>query len=223
MIYEDSSPFLTRQIFPGCLASKMSSTAGRILAALHPFRMPLAALIALVTMQKIGDLLVPFFGGRVIDAITGHQPLAAIHALILTAFLFWLCHGSLLPYLIGRCELTGLRYALPRHIGLVNLRRVLGRPPRPDTALQQAVIDKGEQVLVEFTTCLVRVAIPIVVPGIVGLALLLIWAPLLGLIVIVGGGLDLIVTLWLNHVMKPRYTWIQNLDYTRQRCHIRIF
>ncbi|MBP2314366.1 ABC transporter ATP-binding protein [Azospirillum soli] len=198
----------------------------QILGFFRPFWKPLALIAALIMMQRAGDLLLPFIGGRVIDAMAAQAPFEVVQPLILSAFLFWICHGNVLPYLLGRVDLAGFQYAAPRRLGvtvlghvLADRRRVEGR----DTALQQAVIERGEAVLVQFVNSLARVAIPVAVPGVVALGLLLWWYPLIGLIAVAGGTLDVLATIYLNKVLKPLYTRLQELDYARQRVHTRAF
>ncbi|HYH37486.1 MAG TPA: hypothetical protein VD860_04625 [Azospirillum sp.] len=198
----------------------------RVLSLFLPFWKPLAAISALIMLQKAGDLVVPLFGGQVIDAMARHEQLHATYYMIATAFLFWICHGNVLPYVLGRVDLGGFQYAGPRHLGVSMLKRVLkqrvGKDGR-DTAMQQAIIERGEVVLVQFVNAFVRTAIPLTIPAVVTLALLLWWYPLIGLIVIVGGALDILATIYLNTVLKPLYTRLQELDYERQRWHTHVF
>jgi ABC-type multidrug transport system fused ATPase/permease subunit len=197
----------------------------KILELFKPSWKPLTAVAFLVTGQRVGDLLVPLFAGHVIDAIAQHRPYAAITPLIAGCFVFWVIHGNLLPYLLGRAELIGLRYTAPRRIAVRTLQVVLnGDVPRNgDTAMQQAVVERGLQALNEFMASLVRVAIPMTLPGLVTLVLLLLWFPLLGIIAVVGGTLDMAATLFLNRTLAPLFGRLQALDYKRLRLQTRIF
>jgi ABC-type bacteriocin/lantibiotic exporter with double-glycine peptidase domain len=202
----------------------MLTLLGGILKIFLPFRATLLGIALLVTLQRIGDLLVPLFGGRIIDAISEHRPLTHVALLIGAAFLLWVCHGNLLPYLLGRLDLACFAYAAPRHLGRESLRLVLAKGTATgDTALQQAVIERGQQALMAFVNSLVRIAVPMALPGIVTLGILLWWFPLLGLVALAGGALDMAVTLRLNRVMRPLYAELQQLDYERQRLHTTIF
>lgn len=204
----------------------MLAIVRRVLGLFRSFWKPLAVISLLIMMQKGGELMLPFFGGRVIDALAQQRPTEIVYPLILTAFLFWLFHGNVLPYLLGRVDLAGFQYAAPRRLGVTILGRVLADEKQGqgrDTALQQAVIERGELVLVQFVNSLARVAIPVAVPGIVTLGMLLWWYPLIGIIAIVGGALDILATIYLNTVLKPLYTRLQQLDYERQRVHTRAF
>ncbi|HZS83579.1 MAG TPA: hypothetical protein VFA50_11950 [Stellaceae bacterium] len=182
---------------------------------------------ALVMCQKVGDLLVPWFGGRVIDAMAQGRPLPAVAVLILSAFTLWVLHGNVLPYVLGRYDTVRFQFVARQRISVDVIRAVLGNPAAQrggkDSALQQAVVERGEQVLIDFINSLVRVAIPVTLPGIVTLAVLFAWFPMLGVIAIVGGLLDMLVTLHLNKVLAPLYGRFQQLDYQRQRLHTRIF
>lgn len=204
----------------------MPGLVWRVLAIFRPFRGPLALIALLVMTQKAGDLLVPFFAGRVIDAMAQHRAFEAVTPLIATAFLFWVCHGNLLPWLLGRVDASRFQYAAPRWLGALTLRHLL-RPgvhgPAPETALKQAVAERGQLVLVQLVNSIVRVLIPATLPGLVTLALLLWWCPLIGLIALLGGGLDVAVTVLLNRTMRPRYRQLQALDYDRQRLHTETF
>jgi hypothetical protein len=53
--------------------------------------------------QKAGDL-VPWFAAQIIDAIASSRPFAEVLGLIATAFGFWVFHGNVLPYLLGRSD-----------------------------------------------------------------------------------------------------------------------
>lgn len=204
----------------------MLTTVRRVMSLFRPFWRQLALIALLMMMQKAGDLLVPLFGGRVIDAMAQRQTLDAIYAMTATAFLFWVCHGNVLPYLTGQVDLARFQYDGPRHLGVGVLHRVL-RPrlttEGQDTAMQQAVIERGELVLMQFVNAIVRVAIPVILPGLITLGLLLWWYPLIGLIALVGGGLDVLATVYLNKVLRPLYTRLQELDYERQRVHTHVF
>jgi ABC-type bacteriocin/lantibiotic exporter with double-glycine peptidase domain len=182
---------------------------------------------ALIMCQKIGDLLVPWFAGRVIDAMAQGQPLVSVTAPILIAFGFWVLHGNFLPYVLGRFDVRHFHYPARQHVSVGNIRTVLANPAAEsrgkDTAMQQAVIERGEQVLVDFTNSLFRVAIPTTIPGVVTLGLLLWWFPMLGLISIMGGALDLLVTLYLNKAMAPMFTKLQQFDFLRHRLLTQIF
>lgn len=205
----------------------MYSLIKRVASRYKFFWKPLAAVSALIMCQKIGDLLVPVFGGRVIDAMTQHHALASVHLLVLIAFLFWVCHGNILPYLLGLIDVSQFRFAGPRKISVDNLRIVAAGAAGPgtgrDTAMQQAVIERGEQVLMGFIDSLVRVAIPLFLPGIATLAFLLWYYPLIGLIAVTGGALDVLATVWLNRKLAPRYARLQVLDYERQRLQTQFF
>lgn len=204
----------------------MLAIVQRILELFKPFWKALALISALIMLQRAGDLLVPLFGGRVIDAMAQHRPLDAIYLMVGTAFVFWICHGNILPYVLGRVDLACFQYAGPRHLGVGILRHLLRSrrdPASHDTAMQQAVIERGEVVVVQFVNSLFRVVIPLVVPGIVTLGLLLWWYPLIGVIVVIGGVLDILATIYLNRVLKPLYTRLQELDYERQRWHTHAF
>jgi ABC-type multidrug transport system fused ATPase/permease subunit len=197
----------------------------KILELFKPSWKPLAAIAFLMTGQRVGDLLVPVFAGHVIDAIAQHRPYAAITPLIAGCFLFWLFHGNMLLYLLGRAELIGLRYTAPRRIAVGVLGVLLNAdfPRNGDTAMQQAIVERGLQALNEFMASLVRVAIPMTLPGLVTLALLLLWFPLLGIIAVVGGTLDMAATLLLNRTLAPLFGGLQALDYKRLRLQTRIF
>ena len=198
----------------------------RVLGLFLPFWKPLALISTLIMLQKAGDLAVPLFGGQVIDAMARRESLDATYYMIATAFLFWVCHGNMLPYVLGRVDLGYFQYAGPRHLCVSMLKRVLKQRIREDgrdTAMQQAIIERGEIVLVQFINAFVRVAIPLTVPALVTLTLLLWWYPLIGLIVIIGGALDILATIYLNTVLKPLYTRLQELDYERQRWHTHVF
>lgn len=197
----------------------------KVLSLFLPFWKPLVLISLLIMLQKAGDLAVPLFGGQVIDAMAQHRPLDATYTMIATAFLFWVCHGNMLPYVLGRVDLAGFQYAGPRHLGVSMLKRVLRQRVKDgrDTAMQQAIIERGEVVLVQFVNAFVRVAVPVTVPGIVTLGLLLWWYPLIGLIAMAGGVLDVLATIYLNSVLKPLYTRLQELDYERQRVHTHVF
>ena len=197
----------------------------RVLGLFMPFWKPLALISALIMLQKAGDLVVPLFGGRVIDAMAQHKPLDATYSMIAVAFVFWVCHGNMLPYLLGRVDLAGFQYSGPKHLGVSMLKRVLRQRVNDgrDTAMQQAIIERGEVVLVQFVNAFARVAIPVTIPGIVTLGLLLWWYPLIGLIAIAGGTLDVLATIYLNSVLTPLYTRLQALDYERQRVHTQVF
>ncbi len=205
----------------------MLSVIKRVWTLFAPFRKPLTGIALLIMVQKIGDLMVPFFAGQVIDAMAQRHALDAIYSLVAASFIFWIGHGNILPYLLGRIELKRFRYTAPQHIGVANVGTVVNgagtRTLTRDTAFQQAVIERGEQVLMDFMNSLVRVAIPISLPGIVILGLLLWWYPLVGLIALVGGTLDVLVTVWQNKVLAPRYAQLQGLDYQRQRLLTQIF
>lgn len=202
-------------------------TTKRVLALFSPFWKTLAAIAALIMCQKAGDLLVPWFGGQVVDAMAQQQPLASVGMLILTAFVFWVLHGNVLPYVLGRLDIGKFHYPARQRISVGNIRAVLANPAaekrRKDTAMQQAVIERGEQVVVDFVNSLFRVAIPMSIPGLVTLAMLLCWFPMLGVIALVGGTLDVLVTLYLNRVMAPMYAKLQQFDYVRQRLQMQIF
>ncbi|WP_448187823.1 hypothetical protein [Azospirillum sp. sgz301742] len=197
----------------------------RVLTLFLPFWKPLALISLIIMVQKAGDLAVPLFGGQVIDAMAQHRPLDATYTMIATAFLFWVCHGNMLPYVLGRVDLAGFQYAGPRHLGVSMLKRVLRQRVKDgrDTAMQQAIVERGEVVLVQFINAFVRVAIPVTIPGIVTLGMLLWWYPLIGLIAMAGGALDVLATIYLNSVLKPLYTRLQELDYERQRVHTHVF
>lgn len=198
----------------------------RVLVLFLPFWKPLALISTLIMAHKIGDLLVPLLGGRVIDAMAQHNPPDAIYSMIGTAFVFWICHGNVLPYVLGRVDLGYFQYEGPRHLGVGMLRRVVAQRIRRDgrdTAMQQAIIERGEVVLVQFVNAFVRTAIPLTIPAVVTLGLLLWWYPLIGLIALVGGALDVLATVYLNTVLKPLYTRLQQLDYERQRVHTHVF
>jgi hypothetical protein len=53
--------------------------------------------------QKAGDL-VPWFAAQIIDAIASSRRFAEVLGLIATAFGFWVFHGNVLPYLLGRFD-----------------------------------------------------------------------------------------------------------------------
>jgi len=198
----------------------------RVLGLFRPFWKTLALISTLIMVQKVGDLLVPLFGGRVIDAMAQDNSLHAIYLMIATAFVFWICHGNVLPYVLGRVDLAGFQYAGPQHLGVSVLRRILTQRVQADgrdTAMQQAIIERGEVVLVQFVNAFVRTAIPLAIPAVATLGLLLWWYPLIGLIIIVGGALDVLATIYLNTVLTPLYTRLQQLDYERQRVHTHVF
>jgi ABC-type bacteriocin/lantibiotic exporter with double-glycine peptidase domain len=121
--------------------------------------------------------------------------------------------------------LIGLRYTAPRRIAVGTLRVLLnGNFPRhADTAMQQAVVERGLQALNDFMASIVRVAIPMSLPGLVALFLLLQWFPLLGIIAIVGGMLDMAATLFLNRTLAPLFGRLQALDYKRLNVQTRVF
>jgi ABC-type multidrug transport system fused ATPase/permease subunit len=202
-------------------------TTKRVLALFSPFWKTLSAIAALIMCQKIGDLMVPWFAGRVIDAMAQHHTLASVGVLILTAFGFWILHGNVLPYVLGRFDLGYFNFTARQRISVGNIGTVLANPEAEthgkDTAMQQAVIMRGEQVVVDFVNSVFRVAIPMLLPGIATLAMLLWWFPMLGVIALVGGALDVLVTLYLNRVMAPMYGRLQQLDYVRQRLQTQIF
>lgn len=203
----------------------MFSIVKRVLSLFLPFWKPLALISLLIMMQKAGDLAVPLFGGQVIDAMARRESLDVTYHMVAIAFLFWVCHGNVLPYVLGRVDLGYFQYAGPRHLGVSMLRRVMKQRAAEgrDTAMQQAIIERGEVVLVQFVNSFARVAIPLTIPAIVTLGLLLWWYPLIGLIAIVGGALDILATVHLNTVLKPLYTRLQQLDYERQRWHTHAF
>jgi ABC-type multidrug transport system fused ATPase/permease subunit len=202
-------------------------TAKRVLALFSPFWKTLAVIAALIMCQKAGDLIVPWFAGRVIDAMSQHQTLATVGSMILTAFAFWILHGNVLPYVLGRFDIGNFFYPARQRISVGNIGTVLANPAAEgrgkDTAMQQAVIVRGEQVVVDFVNSVFRVAIPMALPGIVTLGLLLWWFPMLGVIALLGGALDVLVTLYLNRVMAPMYGRLQQFDYLRQRLQTQIF
>jgi ABC-type bacteriocin/lantibiotic exporter with double-glycine peptidase domain len=202
-------------------------TVRRVLGLFSDFWKPLAVISLLIMAQKVCDLLVPWFGGRVIDAMARGQALATVLPLVLTAFTFWLFHGNVLPYVLGRFDVRRFHYPARQSISVGNIRTVLAcraaELRRNDTAMQQAVIERGEQVLIDFITSLFRVALPISIPGLVTLGLLLWWFPMIGIIAIIGGSLDVLVTLWLNKIIAPLYGELQQFDYRRQRLQTQIF
>jgi ABC-type multidrug transport system fused ATPase/permease subunit len=202
-------------------------TTKRVLALFSPFWKTLTVIAALIMCQKVGDLMVPWFAGRVIDAMAQHHTLASVGVLILTAFGVWILHGNVLPYVLGRFDLGNFNFTARQRISVGNIGTVLANPEAEtrgkDTAMQQAVIMRGEQVVVDFVNSVFRVAIPMLLPGIATLAMLLWWFPMLGIIALAGGALDVLVTLYLNRVMAPMYGKLQQLDYVRQRLQTQIF
>lgn len=203
------------------------TTVKRVLLLFRPNWKALAVIAGLVMCQKVGDLLVPWFGGRVIDAMAQDRPLASVATIVLTAFAIWVCHGNVLPYVLGRFDLRRFQFIARQRISVENVETVLADPDAKslanDSAMQQAVIERGEQVLMDFVNSLVRVAIPVTFPGIVTLILLFDWFPMLGVIAVVGGVLDMLTTLYLNKALAPLYSRLQEFDYERQRLHTRIF
>ncbi|MBV9524008.1 MAG: ABC transporter ATP-binding protein [Alphaproteobacteria bacterium] len=202
-------------------------TAKRVLALFRPSWKLLSLIAGLVMCQKVGDLLVPVLGGGIIDAMAQRAALPQISILVLGTFVFWVLHGNILPYLLGRLDIRRFNFPTRRRISVANIEIVLASPAGPgtakDSAMQQAVIERGEQVLLDFINGVVRVAIPMAIPGITTLGLLLAWFPMLAVIALCGGALDVIVTLCLNKALAPRYGRLQELDYQRQRLHTRIF
>lgn len=203
------------------------SIVSAVLRIFSSFWKPLAVVSAMIMGQKVCDLLVPWFASRVIDAMARNEPLVDVLPLIATAFAFWVFHGNVLPYVLGRFDIRRFHYPARQSISVGNIRAVLGNEDLElrvkDTAMQQAVLERGEQVLVDFTSSIFRVAIPISIPGFVTLGLLLWWFPLIGLIAVVGGLLDVLVTLYLNKAMAPMYANLQQLDYKRRRLLTQIF
>ena len=203
------------------------SIVGRVLGLFRPFWKALAVISLLIMLQKVCDLLVPWFASRVIDAMARHDAMETILPLVMTAFCFWIFHGNVLPYVLGRFDVRRFHYPARQSISVGNIRAVLTNRVTElrvkDTAMQQAVLERGEQVLVDFTTSVFRVAIPVSIPGVVTLALLLWHFPMIGIIAITGGVLDIIVTLYLNKAMAPMYGELQQRDFRRRALLTGVF
>jgi ABC-type bacteriocin/lantibiotic exporter with double-glycine peptidase domain len=125
------------------------------------------------------------------------------------------------------------RFGLPvrRDVSVRVLDRVLRAPLRrfhdagraANSRLLQAQIEVGERVVADFMTAMFRTLIPMVPAGIVSIAILIYYIPNLGLLVLVGGGLDVLITVCINRALAARFRMLQHHDNERRSLHLAIF
>lgn len=191
------------------------------------YRWRLAALALFVLLPKLGDLLVPFFGARVFDALAAHESPERINALILQAAAFWVVHGNVLPFACDWFERRFFGLPARQHVseyGLASMLQGLPIARRQEFAtLHQAVLEEGENKLMDFMDVMIRTAVPTVVMSLCALAILFCWLPLLGGILLAGGVVDIGLTLYANGKLRDRFALLQTLRFRRQQQHREIF
>lgn len=199
----------------------------RIAALFSQYRWRLALLAFLVLLPRLGELLVPYFAARVFDALAAHASPERVRLLVFQAAAFWVVHGNMLPFVSDWFERRFFGLPARQHVseyGLAAMLRGLPVQRRQELAtLHQAVLEEGENKLMDFMDVIVRTAIPTVVMSLCALGIILWWIPLLGGVLLAGGTADICLTLYANRKLRGRFVLLQNLRFGRQRQHREIF
>jgi ABC-type multidrug transport system fused ATPase/permease subunit len=186
----------------------------RMLGLFKDYTKALLTVAFLVALYKCIELMIPVLAARVINALEAHRPTPEIWVMAVTAFCVWVVHANLLAYLVDRIEMQCFSFPARKHLSMYALDHVLGVRPstmRKDPALQQVIIERGEQVIAYFVVSLIRVVIPLAIPFLF-VALMLVWSmPLLGTIVLIGAARDGLVTWRLNKALSPLFQELQGL------------
>lgn len=205
----------------------MFSLLKRIFNLFGKYRLRLAVVSALVLLPRLGDLLVPFFAARVFDALASGAPAAEVNILIVQAAAFWILHGNVMPFVSDWFECRFFGLPARQHISEFGLGSVLKGLPTQNrqqhATMHQAVLEEGENRLMIFVDTITRTALPGAIMSICALAMILWWIPMLGAILLIGGALDLSITMYANTKLKDRYAKWQDLSFCRQRQHREIF
>ncbi len=176
----------------------------RMLGLFQDYRRALLTVSFLIALYKCIELIIPLLAARVINAMEAHRPTSEIWVMAVTAFVVWVIHGNLLAYLFDRIEMQCFSFPARYHLSMYALDHVLGVRPstmRKDPALQQVIIERGEQVIAYFVVSLIRVVIPLALPFLF-VAVMLLWSiPLLGAMVLIGAATDGLITWRLNKTL----------------------
>jgi ABC-type bacteriocin/lantibiotic exporter with double-glycine peptidase domain len=158
--------------------------------------------------------------------------MSQVHLILAGAFMFWVLHGNVIPYAFEARDIR--RFGLPvrRDLSVKVLDRVLRTPLRrfaaehggaANSRLLQAQIEIGERVVADFMAALFRTVIPMLPTGFVSIAILIHFIPNLGLLVLLGGMLDVLITVLINRALSARFRALQHYDNTRRSLHLAIF
>jgi ABC-type bacteriocin/lantibiotic exporter with double-glycine peptidase domain len=206
--------------------------ANHLISLFRGYYRPLFGISALITLQKIGDLLVPLVAAQIIDRVAAAFPMEQVHLVLGGAFIFWVMHGNLIPYAFEARDIR--RFGLPvrKALSVRVLDRVLRTPLRHyredhggavNSRLLQAQIEIGERVVVDFMTAVFRTVIPVLPTGLISIAILIYYIPKLGLLVLLGGFIDVGITVLINRTLSARFRALQHYDNARRSIHLAIF
>jgi len=192
----------------------------------------LFSIAALVALQKLGDLLVPLVAAEIIDRIAVSLPIDEVRLIIAGAFLFWVVHGNIIPYAFESRDILHFGLPVRKYLSVRVLDRVLRTPLKRyrqehggpvNSRLLQAQIEIGERVVADFMTTLFRIVIPVLPTGFLSIVILIWYIPQLGLLVLLGGFIDVAITVYVNRKLTTRFRTLQVRDNARRSMHLAIF
>ncbi|HYE35122.1 hypothetical protein [Methylocaldum sp.] len=210
----------------------MYALAKQIFPLFNGYYRVLFGIAALITLQKVGDLLVPLVAAQIIDRIAALLPIDEVRLVIGGAFLFWVTHGSIIPYAFEARDIRYFGLPVRKYLSVRVLDRVLRTPLKRyrqehdgtvNSRLLQAQIEIGERVVADFMTNLFRIAIPVLPTGFLSIVILIWYIPQLGLLVLLGGFVDVAITVCINKKLSTRFRTLQVRDNARRSMHLAIF
>jgi ABC-type multidrug transport system fused ATPase/permease subunit len=201
----------------------------RIIRCIHlltsKFHRQAALLILIGSLILAWDVFVPTVGSYVIDAMAAKRPFQEVALLIVgLAFLIWIPHGNLLPYLLDRVNFR--RYSVPLlgRVAVQSVRLTLLNPSNPGrVATRQVTHGDAQPVLVEardnikaFALCVTR-EIPSAIRGLGIVALLAYMVPGFVPFLLLGAAIDLALTCRMGARLEPRFRARQEAEIVQRR------
>lgn len=194
----------------------------RVAALYRKYWLWLGGISALITLIKLGDLVVPLLGGKVIELIERDGSADRTVLWLLVTVSVWLVHGNLLPWVYNSIDARKVELFARRDLSLWSLGRVKAAVGQ-DSAMLQTLIERGEAVIPDFVVSVSRVLLPSVLPCLAVVLALIAISPRLFVALALGCGAYGALTFYMNRRLMPRYAHLQDVDNLREQLRIKIF
>lgn len=195
----------------------------RVYSIYKPFQAMVWTLFALLFIQEILNLVSPYIYGKIIDGIISGEGIKKVMLLLGISLGVYLINGLTLNYIREFLEVKRLDFDVNREMSQRTLVKMLsfsiGQHENQNSGIKKSVIDKGEHSLTALAYTFIYEILPAILHVLVAVVALSFLAPILGLIVFIGVALYMVVSFYLNNMMRDDLKKHDDMRHLNSKKH----
>lgn len=181
----------------------------------RPLQFWMLGLFGFIILTQAMRMVSPWLSSKIIDGLVGNLPANQVYIYAVISIAIWLVKSTIFDWLRDRYELAHLDYAIPRRMQEVTLAKLfgfsIGQHTSENSGIKQAVINRGENALVNLGDIILYQAFPLFAEIVILTGLLLYWSRPIGLVVLVAVLIYAFAVVKINNHFRPDMKKLEKL------------